>query len=124
MIAARFARAGLSVIEVEDGDMALRLVFDVAAAVDAPVGVTIQEPAPTPLTVLSPCVGRFVRHHPLGGGAGEGTRVRAGEVVAFVAAGGLLHPATAPADGLIGAALVAEGAGVGYGVALIGFTPA
>lgn len=51
-------------------------------------------------------------------------RVRAGDIVGFLAVGPLLRPVTAPADGRLSAPLVAPGSLVAYGDALFAFSPA
>lgn len=73
--------------------------------------------------IVAPGVGVFLARHPLRVEplAPPGHRVRAGQVVALLRIGPLLRQVMAPADGVIEAALVEEGAMVGYGTTLFQF---
>ncbi|EHH67419.1 hypothetical protein [Gluconobacter morbifer] len=61
------------------------------------------------LAVLSPEMGIFRPN-----GLSDGQVVRTGDIVGFVETNALRLPATAPADGRLGEALVENGAPVGY----------
>jgi acetyl-CoA carboxylase biotin carboxyl carrier protein len=76
-------------------------------------------------TVASPGVGIFLPRHPLHTEAMvlPGRRVRAGQAVALLRIGSLLRQVIAPAAGTLGAALVEEGAMVGFGTQLFAFHP-
>lgn len=88
-----------------------------------------REPAPAATPTLrttaisAPGVGIFLPRHPLRTQplTPPGSRVRAGQVVALLRIGPLLRQVVAPAAGIIGAPLVAEGAMVGYATALFAF---
>ena len=79
-----------------------------------------QTPALPPIVVAASGVGVFLTRHPLRAEvfAGEGSRVAAGQEVALLRIGLLLRPVVAPAAGILGAPLAAEGAAVGYGTQL------
>lgn len=106
-------RAGLSLLELDAGGAQVRLRFDAddARPAAAPPAETAE--------AVSPCVGRFVRSHPLGGEpVEEGDAVEKGAVLAYVRSGRLLTPVRSPREGRVVETLAAEGEGVGFGVAL------
>lgn len=99
----------LATFDYAIGNTALRLVFTDAGE----RGGTRRTAS---IAVNSPGVGRLRLCHPLGGDLPEpGTKVRRGTAIAFLQAGPLLYPVTAPADGLLGAALRNDGDPAGYG---------
>lgn len=70
--------------------------------------------------IVAPAPGRFRQVHPLDDAPrfAEGDAIRAGDIVAFIEANGVLKPVVATADGTLGKALVSDGAPVGWGTPL------
>lgn len=70
--------------------------------------------------IVAPAPGRFRQTHPLDGAPrySDGDVLRAGDIVAFVEANGVLKPVVATADGTLGKALLSDGAAVGWGTPL------
>lgn len=110
----RCEAASLAMIEIEAGGAKLRLVMDNGARAGA--AVPASGLAASPDAVRSPSVGRLRLAHPHGGFPvpAPGDAVAAGDVVAFVEAGGLLTPVLAPRSGRLGMPLEADGAAVDY----------
>jgi acetyl-CoA carboxylase biotin carboxyl carrier protein len=81
--------------------------------------------APPAATIPAQGFGYFLPRQPLRTETltSPGQRVRMGQVVALLRIGPLLRQVAAPADGIIGAALVEEDALVGFGTALFAFHP-
>lgn len=127
-LAALMERHGLATLDYDLGGAALSLRMApsaTAAPRGAPSPVAASEsasaPVETPGTRLipSPHVGFFRTHHPAGGPPPSLPRViKAGEIIGYVEALGLVHAITAESGGTLTAARVAEGEPVGYGTAL------
>jgi acetyl-CoA carboxylase biotin carboxyl carrier protein len=117
-LAERLARHGLATLEVRQGAARLRIVASDAAtgapAVSAP-SITATAPAPGRLAWCHPAT----RDAPLEVGAA----VSAGAIVAYLVAGELVLPVTAPADGTITARLGEDGALVGFGTPILALAP-
>jgi acetyl-CoA carboxylase biotin carboxyl carrier protein len=119
-LAAWCASAGIGEIEVSEAGFSLRLHMQ---SVIASTPVAAAE-APVPETVFkgvrAPGVGVFRLDHPTTGRpvAGPGQAVRKGETVGVLQVGPCLKAVVAPADGVLGAALIEDGAVVGYGTPL------
>ena len=119
-LAARCAQAGIGEIELEEAGFSLRLRIEpAAAAVEVPIVQTSNAGALF-MGVRSPGVGVFRLCHPATGRpvAEPGHAVRKGETVGMLQVGSCLRAVIAPADGVLGEALVEDGAVVGYGVPL------
>ena len=118
-LAAAFAESGLAELHLTAPGTDIRLRR--AGSEPAPAAT----PTPRAGAITAPGVGIFLPRHPLRTQAltSSGSRVRAGQVVALLRIGPLLRPVVAPAEGIIGTALVAEGAMVGYATALFAFHP-
>jgi acetyl-CoA carboxylase biotin carboxyl carrier protein len=127
-------RLGLSEIEIERGDLRVRVVRQLSAPVQAVVPVAAppppqaaprpQEPAPVseaPGTVKSPMVGTaYLRPSPESSPFVEiGSRVKAGEKVLLVEAMKTFNEILAPHDGTVTAILVEDGQPVEYGQPLL-----
>jgi biotin carboxyl carrier protein len=99
---------GVDAVEITVGTAHLKLRF----GTDRPSAVRAEIVAPAP--------GRFRQAHPLDSAPrfSEGDAIRAGDVVAFVEANGVLKPVVATADGTLGKALLSDGAPVGWGAPL------
>lgn len=119
-LAAWCASAGIGEIELEEAGFSLRLLMQSVvaetpmAAAGAPVAETVFK------GVRAPGVGVFRLDHPTTGHpvAEPGQMVRKGETVGVLQVGPCLKAVVAPADGVLGAALVEDGAVVGYGTLL------
>lgn len=119
-LAAWCASAGIGEIELAEAGFSLRLRVQSGvaetpvAAVEALVGETVFT------GVRAPGVGVFRLDHPTTGHpvAEPGQTVRKGETVGVLQVGPCLKAVVAPADGVLGAALVEDGAVVGYGTPL------
>lgn len=98
---------------------------DIHLTLPPAIGVPIATPKSRLAAITAQGVGVFLPRHPLHAEplAVSGHRVRAGQIVALLRVGLLLRQVTAPADGIIGAPLVEEGAMVGYGTTLFPFHP-
>lgn len=114
------ASAGIGEIEVAEAGFSLRLRLQAAVA-ETPVADTEAPKAETVSRgVRAPGVGVFRLDHPTTGRpvAEPGRTVRQGETVGVLQVGPCLRAVIAPADGVLGAALVEDGAVVGYGTPL------
>lgn len=75
-------------------------------------------------TIAAPYAGIFLSRHPLEDAAIPlPRRVRRDEIIAYLKAGPMLRPVTAPADGVLVRFLVDHGMLAGYGKALFSFRP-
>ena len=119
------AAAGVARLELTGPDYRLVLARGAAAGAAAPEGDAAPEADPDVVPVTAPAIGTFLRTHPLHDRplAADGEAVVAGQAIALLQVGALLTPVSAPADGLIVAALPEEGALVGYGDRLFDFLP-
>jgi biotin carboxyl carrier protein len=113
---------GLAALEFAAESFKLSVVFEReqepgnAPSVQAPRAVPLLPPQ---TAIVSPGVGLFRLRHPVGGAVPKrGDRLAAGATVAFVQAGPLLQPVTAPREGTLGVSHVDDGVGVGYGTPL------
>lgn len=88
-------------------------------------GGSITDVTTAAAVIASPAIGQVLWRHPLHAAAlaPPGTRVRAGQPVALLQVGPLLRPVLAPADGVVGSALVPDGTLAGYGTKLLHFHP-
>lgn len=124
-LAAAMAAAGIARLTLSGPGFELVLDRGETAArgADAPGAGPEPEAALTPVT--APSIGVFLRAHPLHDAplAAVGAAVVAGQALALLRVGDLLTPVPAPADGVIVAALPADGALVGYGDRLFDFLP-
>lgn len=117
-LAAWCASAGIGEIEVSEAGFSLRLHMQSVVAstppVEAPKAETVFK------GVRAPGVGVFRLDHPTTGRpiAEPGQTVRKGETVGVLQVGPCLKAIVAPADGVLGAALIEDGAVVGYGTPL------
>lgn len=119
-LAAMCASAGIGEIEVSQAGFSLRLRLQSVVA-EAPVAATEAPVAETAFKgVRAPGVGVFRLDHPTTGHpiAEPGQTVRKGETVGVLQVGPCLKAIVAPADGVLGAALVEDGTVVGYGTPL------
>lgn len=120
------ANRGLAALDYAEGGTRLSVSFAApggpAAAEDAGIplnGAAKPRPAAPSACIPAPGVGFFRACHPAGGTLpAEGEQVAAGTVVAFLQAGPVLQPVVAGSAGTLGARLVVEGAGVGFGTPL------
>lgn len=125
------AGRGFAALEFSEGNAALRVVFGQAstgvgqgpevptARTEPSAGATPARRDAEPHAIIAPCVGFLRLRHPSGSALPTpGDAVSAGSLVGFVQAGPLLHPVAAPRAGVLGPALAADGAGVGYGAPL------
>jgi acetyl-CoA carboxylase biotin carboxyl carrier protein len=112
------ASAGIGEIELSEAGFSLRLhmqsVVTSTPAAEAPKAETVLK------GVRAPGVGVFRLDHPTTGRpvAEPGQTVRKGETVGILQVGPCLKAVLAPADGVLGTALVEDGAVVGYGTPL------
>lgn len=120
-LGAAMAAAGVGRLELTGPGFALSLARGGAVA----AAEEVAEPEAEPVAVTAPALGAFLRAHPLHEAplAADGEAVVAGQAIALLRVGDLLTPVTAPADGIVIAALPAEGALVGYGDRLFDFLP-
>lgn len=120
------AGRGLAVLDYAEGGARLSVSFAAPGRPAAAQGSgSPADRAAKPLAALpaacvsAPGVGFFRARHPAGGSLpAEGDQVAAGTVVAFIQAGPVLEAVVAGQAGRLGARLVAEGAGVGFGTPL------
>jgi acetyl-CoA carboxylase biotin carboxyl carrier protein len=121
-LGAEMAALGIARLELTGPDFALTLGRDGAHA-DGPPDVP--EPKIDPVPIAAPSLGTFLRTHPLHEKAlaADGESVVAGQAIALLQVGALLTPVPAPGDGIIVAAMVAEGELVGFGDRLFDFLP-
>jgi acetyl-CoA carboxylase biotin carboxyl carrier protein len=119
-LAACCAAAGIGEIELAEAGFALRLRMEPLASRSAASMPEALKVEPALRVVRAPCVGVFRCAHPATGRpvAGTGQTVHEGETVGVLQVGPLLRGVTAPADGVLGAALAEDGAVVGYGAPL------
>lgn len=114
------ASAGIGEIELAEAGFSVRLRLQSIVA-ETPVAAT-QAPVAEAVFkgVRAPGVGVFRFDHPTTGHpvAEPGQTVRKGETVGILQVGSCLKAVLAPADGVLGAALVEDGAVVGYGTPL------
>lgn len=105
----RMLAAGLTELELEDGDRRVVLRLGVAAA--APKQQTLA------MEVRATAIGRFRIRHPRrpDTAIGIGDRVRRGAVLGYLELGATLTAVTAPADGTVTGIVPAEGQLMGYG---------
>ncbi|RVA30600.1 biotin attachment protein [Mesorhizobium sp. M7A.F.Ca.US.001.01.1.1] len=118
-LAAWCASAGIGEIELVEAGFSLRLNMQAVVA-ETPV-VAVAPKAETVFKgVRAPGVGVFRLDHPTTGRsvAGPGQVVRKGETVGVLQVGPYLKAVLAPVDGVLGAALIEDGAIVGYGTPL------
>ena len=114
------ASAGIGEIELSEAGFSLRLRVQSVVA-ETPVAAAGAPQAETVFKgVRAPGVGVFRLDHPTTGHpvAGPGQAVRKGETVGMLQVGPCLKAIVAPADGVLGAALIEDGAVVGYGTPL------
>ena len=115
------ARHGVAAFSWSRGEETLSLRG--AAGGGAGAGAGAASPGPAPggdAAVRAPAAGVFRAAHPATGQpmAGEGEAVRAGQVVGLLQVGPCLRPAVAAAAGVLGEAVAADGALVGFGAEL------
>ena len=118
------AAAGIARLELTGPDFRLLLSRDGRVApAESPAEPEAAEP--DVMQVAAPTLGTFLRSHPLHDHplAADGEAVIAGQAIALLRVGPLLTSVSAPADGLIIAALADEGALVGFGDRLFDFLP-
>lgn len=118
------AMAGITELDLAAGGDALRLRLWAAAPGEE--GAAMQEADPVPRAhgpVRAPYIGLFRSVHPVTGlaPAEVGREVKAGQIVAYLQAGPCLRGVVAAQQGILGKALVGEGALVGFGTPL--FSP-
>lgn len=131
----RLGRHGLGEIEVQYGDLRVRVAgspaqavssdataggemqaSDAATAASPPsAGVQEQPEGPHPRSVPSPGVGYFV----FGDGLGPGLAVQAGDALGFVDVLGVRHEVRAPQDGTVRNLVTESGEAVEYGQTLL-----
>lgn len=119
-LAAWCASADIGEIELAEAGFSLRLRMQPVVA-EPPVAVAKAPVAETVFKgVRAPGVGVFRLDHPTTGHpvAEPGQTVHRGETVGVLQVGPCLKAVLAPADGVLGAALVEDGAVVGYGTPL------
>lgn len=113
------ASADIGEIELSEAGFSLRL--RVQAVAETPVAAAEALKVETVFKgVRAPSVGVFRLDHPTTGRpvAEPGQTVRKGETVGVLQVGPCLKAVLAPADGVLGAALIEDGAVVGYGTPL------
>ena len=117
-LAAWCASAGIGEIEVSEAGFSLRLHMQSVVASTPPVEAPKAETAFK--GVRAPGVGVFRLDHPTTGRpiTGPGQVVRKGETVGVLQVGPCLRAVPAPVDGVLGDALIEDGAVVGYGTPL------
>lgn len=120
-LAAWCASAGIGEIDICEAGFSLRLRLQSFAAETPPLAVAETANVEVPFNgVRAPGVGVFRIDHPTTGHpvAVSGQTVRKSETVGVLQVGPCLKAVVAPADGILGAALVEDGAVVGYGTPL------
>ena len=119
-LAAWCASANIGEIEIGEAGFSLRLRLQSFAAETALAVATIANAEVLFNGARAPGVGVFRIDHPTTGRpvAVSGQTVRKGETVGVLQVGPCLKAVVAPADGVLGAALVEDGAVVGYGTPL------
>lgn len=123
-LAALCARAGIGEIELAHADFTLHLRMEASAAEAPDDAATTPKAEAVFKGARAPGVGVFRINHPTTGRpVGEpGQAVRQGDMVGVLQVGAVLKPVIAPADGMLGAALVEDGTVVGYGTPLYALT--
>ncbi len=110
----------VTAFEIEENGARLHLRFDQAQQRNvAPAAPHSMESRQDVVSSLG--VGFFRGSHPLVGASTEpraGSALQDGDVIGFVQSGLVLQPVRAPAAATLGAALVEEGATVGFGTPL------
>lgn len=116
-LAARCASAGIHEIEISEVGFSLRLRIQPGDPVRGPAVKEEPRTEPAFQGVRAPGVGVFRLVHPSTGRpvVEPGQTVRKGDVVGVLQVGPALKAVVAPADGILGPALRADGAVVGYG---------
>lgn len=117
-LAAWCASAGIGEIELAEADFSLRL--RVQSVVASPPPAEPPKAEAVFKVARAPGVGVFRLDHPTTGHpvAEPGQTVRKGETVGVLQVGPCLKAVLAPADGVLRAALIKDGAIVGYGTPL------
>ena len=115
-------RAGIEELELVEGETVLRLRLTGADERSAG-GVFSKAAAQSqaqPRAVRAPGVGVFRPAHPLTGrlAVASGEAIEAGRIVAYLEAGPCLRGVAATEHGIVGPALIDDGAVVGFGTAL------
>lgn len=115
-------RAGIAELDVTADGISVRLRLSRTEASDA-ADLPLAAPAaaaPQFRSVVAPAVGIFRARHPITSRApvAEGQAVAKGQIVAFLQVGSALRPVMAPAEGVLGSPMAADGAVVGYGTQL------
>lgn len=123
-LAALCAQAGIGEIELAKPGFALRLRVEPVPAEPPRSAPRTPETEAAVKGVRAPGVGVFHRDHPTTGHpiAETGQAVQKGDTVGVLQVGPYLRAVVAPADGVLGAALVEDGVLVGYGTPLYGLT--
>lgn len=119
-LAALCVRAGIGGIELAEAGFSLRICLEPSAAETPMPSIEASQAKAAFKGVRAPGVGVFRHCHPATGRpvVETGSAVREGETVGVLQDGPRLRAVTAPADGVLGAALVEDGAVVGYGTPL------
>lgn len=119
---------GFSQVDIADGRR--RIAMKLATSPEVATAATSSLPVSAPVVsaeLRSPSIGTLLGHHPLHvadeGGLAEGSRVVAGEPVAYVRAGNLLSAVIAPENGRLGRRLCETGEAVGYASPVYEFFP-
>jgi len=119
-LAALCASAGIREIELAEAGFSLRLrILPDVAEIRQPIS-DAPKAEPAFQGARAPSVGVFRLAHPTTGHpvAAPGQAVRKGDAVGVLQVGPVLKAVVAPSDGVLGAALVEDGAVVGYGTPL------
>lgn len=118
-------RAGIAILEIDADGVSLRLRLDGGNAPEEQTATPAPAAAkPQFRGVRAPAIGLFRLAHPATGRSPvePGQSVEGGQIVGFLQVGAALRPVTAPEAGVLGSALVADGAIVGYGTHLYPLT--
>lgn len=110
---ALMARYGIAELEIDEGNLQLRLGRRPAAAAPDATSVTVDDPAVLRATTF----GTLRLSHPAStaGALPLPRRVRRGAIIAYAAVGPLLRPILAERDATLLRPLQADGAAIGYG---------
>lgn len=119
---------GFSQVDVSNGSQRIAMKLATSSETAPVMEHMSATSAPVSAEMLrSPSIGALLYRHPLHGadgeGIAEGSRVAAGEPVAYVQAGNLLSVVVAPADGRLGQRLCETGHTVGYATPVFEFFP-
>lgn len=119
-LAASCAAAGIGEIELAEAGFLLRLRIGSGASTSSAGIPEVPKVEAALKAVRAPGVGVFRLAHPATGRpvVEIGQAVRKGDTVGVLQVGPILKAVTAQADGVLGAALVEDGAVVGYGAPL------